>query len=125
MESKLSRRFEIAKVASILSNARRSKKVGAALFSGSKLLSIGSNEYKKTHPDAAPFHNIHAEHRCLLRRRWRENGNNLSIYVYRELFDGTIACSKPCINCIELLRVAGVRTAYYFDRNGIITSLKI
>ena len=125
MNPKLPRKFEIARAASLCSAARRARKVGAALFSGSVLLSVGSNEYGKTHPASAPYCNLHAEHRCLLRRRWRENGNSLSIYVYRELANGTIACSKPCNNCLNLLREAGVRTAYYFNEDGRITLVKL
>jgi deoxycytidylate deaminase len=122
---KLPRKFEIARAASLLSSARRSRQIGAALFSGSILLSVGNNEYGHTHPRSSPFCNLHAEHRCLLRRRWRENGNNLCIYVYRELSDGTRACSKPCSNCLNLLREAGVKTAYYFDIHSRIALVKL
>jgi deoxycytidylate deaminase len=125
MKRRLPRKFEIARAASFLSRARTARKVGAALFSGSILLSVGSNEYNKTHPNSAPYCNLHAEHRCLLRRQWRENGKNLCIYVYRELSNGTLACSKPCHNCMNLLKEAGVKKAYYFDKLGVITSLKI
>lgn len=123
--NKLPRKFEIAKAASMASNAKVSKRIGAAMFSGAVLLSVGANEYRKTHPNAAPLHNLHAEHRCILRRRHRENGRNLHIYIYRETSDGLCACSRPCNNCIRLLREAGVGRAYYFDTDGNIMTLKI
>lgn len=125
MKRRLPRKFEIARAASFLSRARTARKVGAALFSGSILLSVGNNEYGHTHPNSKPYCNLHAEHRCLLRRRYYKDGSNLCIYIYRETVDGSLGCSRPCANCISLLREAGVKKAYYFNVSGNIESLKI
>lgn len=118
LTNSMKRKFQIAKITSIYSNARPSRKVGAALFSGSILLSIGYNEYKTTHPSSAVHCNIHAEHRCIIRRRHYDKKSNLTMYTYRETADGKPACSKPCTNCIRLLKEAGIESIYYLDMNG-------
>lgn len=114
----LSRGFAIAQVASRQSNARHSRRVGSALFSGSVLLTIGYNTYRTTHPEAKEFCNIHAEHRAIIRRRYYETRKKLSLYVYRETSDGKLACSKPCPNCQKLLLEAGVSRVYFINDNG-------
>ena len=111
------RGFEAARAASLLSNAIHARRMGAALFAGATLLSVGYNEYNKTHPQS-PRHTIHAEHRALLRRQYRTN-NNLTMYVYRETTDGKPASSRPCENCLRLMREAGVRVVKYFDAEGL------
>lgn len=110
------RGFEVAKAAALLSNARHARRVGAALYSGSTLLSIGYNEYGKSHPKAV--WNMHAEHRALLRRQYHVS-KNLIVYVFRETADGKEACSKPCSNCAALMKEAGVRLVRYLDEVGL------
>lgn len=125
MKKKLPRKFEVARYASTFSNARHSRRVGAVLYSGSTLLSSGHNEYRKTHPSSAPMCNIHAEHRCLIRRRYYEDTGNLTMYVYRETADGLLACSKPCENCMFLMHEAGIKKVYYINEKGEIEVGKI
>lgn len=111
------RGFEAAKAASQNSIApRHARKVGAALFAGSVLLSLGHNSYNHGHPRAG--WNIHAEHRALLRRRHHESARGLTLYVYRELANGQLACCRPCENCWALLREAGVRVVRFVDEQG-------
>lgn len=121
----LPRGFEVAKVASLQSNARHSRKVGAALYAGSILLSVGYNSYGMTHPEAAKHKNIHAEHRALIRRRYHPNNRYLTIYIYRENANGIPSCSRPCDNCLSLLADAGVKTVRYINLEGIIEEMTI
>jgi hypothetical protein len=60
----------------------------------------------------------HAEAQALVRRRYYEGDRNLTLYVARRRADGSLGCSKPCANCLELCRVAGVRRVRYFDTMG-------
>jgi deoxycytidylate deaminase len=116
------RGFAVAKAASRYAVAPRIRnKMGAAIFSKSNLLSLGYNSYRCTHPDSANTRlfarNLHSEHSALLKIRHYDN-QNLVIYVYRETADGKPASSKPCDNCIFLLKLAGIRRARYFDNQG-------
>lgn len=120
------RGMQVARAASMLSNAsRRARRVGAALFAGNRLLSIGYNTFGCTHPRAQKYCNVHAEQRCLLRRQYYENNGRLRIFVYRELASGQPACSKPCLNCIGLLKEAGVHLALYMDAAGTFVEVPL
>lgn len=110
------RGFEIAKAASEYASApRRSRQVGAALFSGGALVAIGFNKYNHSHPQAQ--WGIHAEHAALIKRQYYPS-RNLVMYVYRELHDGKPACSKPCYNCEYLMREAGIKFVRFVDIDG-------
>jgi cytidine deaminase len=117
------RGFEIAKTASLHGIApRKSRQVGAALFSGSKLVAIGMNRYNYTHPEAK--WGIHAEHSALIKRRYYTD-QNLIMYVYRELADGKPACSKPCLTCLHLIKESNVRAVRFIDENGVFKQIQI
>ena len=118
LTNSMKRKFQIAKIASTYSNAKKSRQVGAVLFSGSTLLSIGHNSYNTTHTASAVHCNIHAEHRCIIRRRYYDTKGNLTMFIYRETADGSPACSKPCNNCLKLLKEAGIEEIYFLDIKG-------
>lgn len=77
------RGFETAKAASLHSNSSQvSKRMGASLYSGDRLLSIGYNLFYKTHPayktltEGKVIHkNTHAEWMALLKRQHYNNTN--------------------------------------------------
>ncbi len=127
------RGFEAAAAISEHSTATQTGyKMGAAMFSGSILVSVGANLIQKTHPDSK-FQNfnvgVHAEHSCLLKRRHYED-RNLTVYVYRQQQikvkdTGKNGCSKPCLNCQALLSLAGVRRVRYINENGQPEEMKI
>lgn len=117
------RGFQVAKAASEYGVApRKSRKVGAAIYAGSKLLAIGFNHYGKTHPQTD--WGIHAEHSALIKRAYYP-AKNMVMYVYRELADGSTACSRPCDNCIYLMRLAGVSAVRFADTDGNFKEEKI
>ena len=114
--------FDTALAASFLSNApRQSLRLGAALFAGARLLSVGCNLYGRSHPasnNGKEFvRSTHAEHQCLLRRQWNPIGN-LTLFVARRLASGEIGCSRPCANCMALARLAGVRRIWFYNAEG-------
>jgi deoxycytidylate deaminase len=116
------RGFDAAKAARLYSNGDRpGRMLGAALFNGSNLISIGFNTFAKSHPHVqfATFDkNIHAEHAAVIKRQHYDNGNNLILYVYRENCEGKPVCSKPCPSCQAILSLANVRWVRYIDNNG-------
>jgi deoxycytidylate deaminase len=117
------RNFQVAKIASLQSSARKARRVGAALYSGGTLLSIGYNEYGHSHPDA-PW-NLHAEHRALLKRQYYDDKGRLIMYVWRALASGAAANSKPCENCTRLMREAGIRLVRFVNEAGRFEEMKI
>jgi deoxycytidylate deaminase len=130
------RGFEVAASASNHSTGPRlGMKLGAALYSGSSLISIGFNNWFRTHPESRNTSkdfdkNIHAEHSALLKRRHYTNSKNLTMYVYRSKINCNdkkfeLACSKPCPNCMALLKYAGVRRVRFIDELGRAAEMKL
>ena len=127
--SQIDRGMSVALAASLLSNAPRcGLRLGASLFHGSRLLSVGCNRWH-THPAS---HNtkefdrtLHAEAVALLRRAHYDVPRRLTLYVARKHEDGTLGCSRPCANCMALARLAGVRRVYFYDAEGKIKEVKL
>lgn len=128
------RGFEVAAAASIYSTGPRlGMRLGAALYSGSSLISIGANNWYRTHPDSRhPLFakNIHAEHAALLKRKYYDNSKNLTMYVYRSRMNNitketNLGCSRPCLNCMALLRLSNVRRIRYINEAGVPEEMKI
>jgi len=135
------RGFDTAAAAAEYSNGRRQgEKMGAALYSGPILVSVGFNIYNKTNPNSTQYKNedgsefssnIHAEMAALTKRKYYDD-RNLTMYIYRSKLLGTVnkytkhhACSKPCKNCYSLLKFAGVRTVRFIDEQGNPAEMKI
>ena len=120
--NQVERGLSVALAASLLSDAPRTGLcMGAALFHGSRLLSIGANRWH-THPASNNedfTRSLHAEHVALLRRWHYDAPSRMTLYVARKREDGTIGCSKPCGNCIALAELAGVRRVWFYNAEGI------
>lgn len=111
------RGFDVAKAAREHASApREGLKIGAALFAKSALLSIGFNTYNVTHPNSANNknfnRNIHAEHRAIIKRQHYDNAT-MTMYIYRAHASGKVANAKPCKQCLQLMREAGVTCVRY------------
>ena len=122
MGNLVDRGFDVALAASSLSDAPRiGLRLGASLFSGSRLLAIGANRWH-SHPASDnndEFHrSLHAEHCALIRRQHYDSVRRLTLYVARRREDGTLGDSKPCNNCMKLCRLAGVRRVWFYS-NGM------
>lgn len=86
----------------------------ALIFSGSRLLSYGYN-----------FGTTHAEESAIKRlsRRSRRGINNSSMpsnlhlisFMYKKS-SGNMGYSLPCDSCMHLLKLKGIRTITYFNR---------
>lgn len=128
------RGFDVARAASEHSTGNAiGQKLGAALYAGSNLLSIGFNDYTRTSKHSR-FHtyngNIHAEVMCLIRRWHYEKSKNLILYVSRTITNPlqTISkdgCSRPCLNCMGVIIKYGIRRVRFFDEDGIPVELKL
>jgi deoxycytidylate deaminase len=123
MSRSIDRGFDIALAAAELSDAPHvARKMGAALFAGARLLSVGCNLYGRSHPASGNEHGFavstHAEHKALLKRQYSPS-SNLVLYVARRWANGRSACSKPCANCMKLAKIAGVKRIRYFNEQGL------
>ena len=123
------RGFATALAAAELSDApRTARKMGSALFCGSRILSIGYNRYH-SHPDSDNegfCRSLHAEHVSLLRRQHYDRlAGRLTLFTARRLADGSVGNSRPCPNCIALARLAGVKRIFYHDSQRVVQSLSL
>lgn len=128
MSDRWQRGFQAARIARQYAEAPTpGKKLGAALYAGSNLLSLGWNVYKKTHPQSVPAlaKNLHAEHSAILRRQHYDNNRKLIMYVWRETGDGQVACSKPCDNCVWIMRESGIGEVRFYDEEVKECSIKL
>jgi len=119
----IDRGFSVALAASQLSDAPRiGLRMGASLFTGSRLLAVGANLYSRSHPDSRQAneftYSTHAEHVCLLKRRHYDVTSNLTMYVARRRSDGSIGSSRPCKNCLELCKRADISRVWYYTSRG-------
>jgi len=134
MSKRWSRGFEVARAASFHSNGiTNGQKMGAALYAGSTLLSLGFNDYDRTskHSQHSTYvGNLHAEIACLTRRWHYDKSNNLILYIARTVTDTKktvlqYGVSRPCQSCMKAIQAFGVRRVRFFDENGIPTEVKI
>jgi deoxycytidylate deaminase len=113
------RGFSVAFAAALLSTAPRAGlKLGAALYSGSRLLSVGANRWH-SHPasnNTGFCRSLHAENVALLRRQHFDRpSGRLTLFVARRLADGSIGNSKPCGNCLKLCVEAGISRVRFYE----------
>ena len=116
------RGFDAALAAAELSDApRTARKMGASLWAGPRLLSVGYNRWQ-SHPssDNTDFNrSLHAENVAIIRRQYYDKLSGfLALYVARRLADGSMGCSRPCPNCLALAGLAGVRRVWFYNTDG-------
>ena len=103
--------------------------IGCVVTNGNhRIISSGVNS-TKTHPiqkkynkerfDEDTTHSLHAELDGLL-PLLKENidFSKVEVYTYRELYDGTMAMSRPCPSCMKLIKDLGIRNIYYTTQDG-------
>lgn len=106
--------FKIAREVSKLSKHRC--KIGAVICNH-KSIYTGYNYTNKTHPKYAnPSKNycrgVHAEINAIIHSNL-DDLSDAEIYVYRENKRGEISMSRPCENCLAILKKLGVKKMYY------------
>lgn len=99
-------------------------RVGAAIFRGGSLLSLGWNSLK-THPASTTrYHGQHAEFAALIGTR-KEEIVGSTIFVVRLTKASHLGISKPCEHCERILRAAGVKKVWFLDENAQHTLMKL
>jgi deoxycytidylate deaminase len=108
--------------AALLSGAEHHR-VGAAIFKGKSLVSLGWNS-TKTHPDSKTRYNAHhAEFDCLM-GNYKHDLVGASIFVARITKGGRLGVSKPCSECEVIIRGVGIKKIYYINQNGEVERMK-
>jgi deoxycytidylate deaminase len=99
-------------------------RVGSSLWQGSRLISVGWNNFK-THPDSPTrFHAQHSEFNCLVGLH-KYDVVGATIFVVRLTRGGDIGIAKPCDICEKMLRAAGIRKVFYSGRDYEVEELKL
>ena len=139
LPARLRRGFEAAKVASLYSdgNSKR-ERMGAAIFAGSRLLSIGFNQYYKSRPDnkfiklvdnkvVEYYKATHAEQTALDKIKYSTNyiNSKLILYIYREGADGMPSASAPCELCQSVIKRSGISIVRFFTTQGSYKEWKL
>lgn len=134
LPASIKRGFEAALVASHHSDGvQRRLRMGAAIYAGSRLLSIGFNQYQKTKPGNKFFKvgengtikeflkTIHAEQTALIKIKYRDYSNSkLSMYIYRTDSNGNPATSAPCPLCQKDIKDSGINTVHFIAPGGYL-----
>jgi hypothetical protein len=94
----------------------------AFVLNKSKLLSIGINQYNKTHPrvldyDYKSHSGLHAELSACL-KLGLTNCSNLTIVSTRVNRNSKLDNAKPCFGCADLIRKLNFKSCYFTDENG-------
>jgi deoxycytidylate deaminase len=141
LPARLQKGFEAAKVASNYSDGDTIReKMGAAIFAGSRLLSIGFNQYHKSRPDnkfikvvgskvVEYYKATHAEQSALDKIKYKYNANytnsKLILYIYREGADGMPSASAPCELCQSIIKRSGISIVRFFTMAGSYKEWKV
>jgi deoxycytidylate deaminase len=99
-------------------------KVGAAILKGSRLISIGWNDSRKTHPSSGTrYHGIHAEFSAIV-GNYKTSLHGATIFVAR-LKKNCLGMAKPCPACEQLIREAGIKKVYFTNNDGQVERLNV
>lgn len=91
-------------------------KMVAAIFKGNRLISIGWNDFEKSHPH---YHfngsqcRTHAEFSAINRCRHKHDLTGATIMVYGETKIGSQILAKPCKFCENSIRKEGISKIIY------------
>ena len=112
--------------------------MGAAIFAGSRLLSIGFNQYYKSRPDnkfiklvdnkvVEYYKATHAEQTALDKIKYSTNyiNSKLILYIYREGADGMPSASAPCELCQSVIKRSGISIVRFFTTQGSYKEWKL
>jgi deoxycytidylate deaminase len=100
-------------------------KMGAIIVRGSHHLSWGWNK-NRTHPKALNYtRKIHAELDALINTHGWLRSDGADMYVVRITKGLAWATSKPCRDCMILIKEAGIRSVTFIDKDGKICCEKL
>lgn len=96
-----------------------------------RIIAVGKNNYKKTHPLQKHFadivkdphkHFLHAEIDALIKCKGKVPH---SLHVYRYSSEGKMVLAKPCIICQAAIKAFGVSKVFYTTNNQTIEEFNV
>lgn len=127
----IQRYFNMAKNVSELSDYTQFK-LGAVIVYKNRIVSAGWN-VKKENPLQKKYNHLrgfdvdkyvnslHAEMYAIIKARDLDiNWEKASIFIYRQLRDGTKALAKPCPACEKAIKDLGIKNVYYTGKNKYV-----
>lgn len=117
---KLPSRFRAA-IAAALGSEDYQFKLGAAIFSKKRLISIGANN-AKTHPLSRFYGRpvtIHAEMQAIIRaKNIVDSLEGMILVVARVKRNGELGLARPCLGCQNIIRLHNIKEVWYTTENG-------
>ena len=108
--------FETAGRAAIRHSTHPIFRMGSVLVQKNRIVSIGSN-LRRTHPKSpSKWKTIHAEFDAIIGID-QEKLTGSTLYVARVTRTGRFASSRPCTDCMTLVREARIFSVCYIDSN--------
>lgn len=103
-------------------------KIGAVVFKGPKIISIGSNGLRACSRIPSKYklfeNSLHAEQDALS-KIGKEKAQGASILVIRLKRNGELSMALPCKMCSKMIKAFGIKKVYYSARDGEIYSYKV
>ena len=88
-------------------------RIGAVIVKGGRVLSTGYNSLRYSKRNGRSWASVHAEEMAIVKLLKQSAGlKQLAgsvLYVSRIKKDGTVAESKPCLECQELIDAVGIK----------------
>lgn len=122
--------FKAAQSISMLSDHRC--RIGCIIVDKHRIVSSGHNSNTKCHAvqaqiDTQHFNcfctgKVHAETSAIIPLiKSKEDYSRATLYTYREHADGTLANSRPCPRCMQLIKQVGITKIKYTTDVGYAT----
>lgn len=96
----------------------------ACLTKGKKIISLAHNQpisdayhYRWSKNHLRAFR--HAETACIKQAQYRDDLDQMTLYVVRADLNGESALSKPCVDCAQAVKNANIPRIVYTIKNGI------
>lgn len=128
-DKKVLRYLSLAKKASEFSDDENRHLGAIAVYKGI-ILAVGYN-HRKTSPVQKKYNKyrnldissnkctFHAESHCLNKiKKLDIDFSKVSVFVYREHKNGTMALARPCEGCRKLIEDLGIKSFYYTTEKG-------
>jgi deoxycytidylate deaminase len=111
--------FSKAREISKLSDFRRSKH-GSVIVHNKNIISMAHNRGKVFVEFTKRFQSeqsLHSELAAILKVKNKKVLKDSSLFVYRELKNGTPSISRPCDTCMRIIKSFGITHVYYSYEN--------
>jgi tRNA(Arg) A34 adenosine deaminase TadA len=124
--------FEAAKKA--IGNPVTGKFMGAAIYSGNRLISVGNNRSHKTKPTNVVVLSDgsncaitqHAEQSAIDKIKYKQaNNKRLVLYVVRVTAAGKFVVSRPCAMCIDYMKKWNISLVRFINKDGLPEEIKL